>query len=521
MASTVAANTSAIAGRPAGIVGAAGLGGRLIGNILALNTNNGAAANCSTSAALRTFVSQGYNLDEGTSCGFGAVGDRTATDPRLLPLGAWGGTRLRHALASNSPAIDSNSSGYCSHVGLSISTDPVDGDGNGSQICDIGDYEFIPESTPPVVSAASRAGVDPVTAATTQWTVAFSEVVLGVDANDFNLTLAGVTGASIASISPAGASQVFTVTVNSGSNSGTLRLNVLDDGTIRDAAGNLLAGAANGAFAGEVYTVNRPAGGGNGFVAVAPARLLDSRVGGSTVDGLFVGGGMSGPGSVLQLQVAGRPGVPGDVSAVVLNVTAVGATGAGFVTVYPCGQAPPNSSSLNTTAGGTVPNAVTVKVGVGGKVCLFTSVGVSTHLLVDLNGFYPAGSSFVAVAPARLLDSRVGGSTVDGLFVGGGMSGPGSVLQLQVAGRPGVPGDVSAVVLNVTAVGATGAGFVTVYPCGQAPPNSSSLNTTAGGTVPNAVTVKVGVGGKVCLFTSVGVSTHLLVDVNGYFPAGG
>jgi hypothetical protein len=36
--------------------------------------------------------------------------------------------------------------------------------------------------------------------------------------------------------------------------------------------------------------------------------------------------------------------------------------------------------------------------------------------------------------------------------------------------------------------------------------------------VPNSVTVKVGAGGKVCLFADI--STHLLVDVNGYFPVG-
>ena len=395
--STVAANTSSTVGRPAGIVGASAAGGQVVGTIVAGNTNNSAAANCATQNTLRTFVSTGYNMDDGTSCGFAAPSDRSSTNPQLLPLGSWDGGRLRHALSAGSPAIDHNSSGYCSIVGNSISATPVDGDGNGSQICDIGDYEYIPETTPPVVNAASRAGADPVTAATTQWTVVFSEAVLGVDVSDFNLTANGVTGASIASISPNGPGTVFTVTANAGNNNGTLRLNVIDDNSIHDIAGNALAGAGNGAFAGEVYTVTRPAGGGgtggggNGFVAVAPARLLDSRVGGSTVDGLFVGGGMSGPNSVVELQVGGRPGVPGDVSAVVLNVTAAGATGAGYVTVFPCGQAPPNSSNLNTTPGGTVPNAVTVKVGAGGKVCLFTSVGVSTHLLVDVNGYFPAG----------------------------------------------------------------------------------------------------------------------------------
>ena len=86
-----------------------------------------------------------------------------------------------------------------------------------------------------------------------------------------------------------------------------------------------------------------------------------------------------------------------------------------------------------------------------------------------------------------------------------------------VAGRGGVAGDASAVVLNVTVAGARGPGFVTVFPCGAAQPTASNLNFVAGSTVPNAVTSKVGAGGKVCLFSSG--ATDLVVDVNGWFPA--
>ena len=85
-------------------------------------------------------------------------------------------------------------------------------------------------------------------------------------------------------------------------------------------------------------------------------------------------------------------------------------------------------------------------------------------------------------------------------------------------GVAAVPDDAEAVVLNVTGTDATGDGFVTVYPCGTARPQASNLNLLAGATTPNAVVVKVGAGGKVCLYTKAG--THLLADVAGYQPPG-
>jgi hypothetical protein len=49
------------------------------------------------------------------------------------------------------------------------------------------------------------------------------------------------------------------VTASTGSGSGTLGLNLVDDDSIADLAGNVLAGAANGSFTGQVYTFDRTA----------------------------------------------------------------------------------------------------------------------------------------------------------------------------------------------------------------------------------------------------------------------
>src|SRR5690606_12126320 len=139
--------------------------------------------------------------------------------------------------------------------------------------------------------------------------------------------------------------------------------------------------------------------------------------------------------------------------------------GFGYVTAHPCGQAPPLASNLNFRAGETVANLAAVKVGDGGRVCLFAA-GSSVNLIADVAGYFPAGA-FSGLAPARLLDTRAGGATVDGVARGGGPVPADGTVVLPVAGRGGVAPDATAVVLNVTATEATGPGYATVWPCSQ------------------------------------------------------
>jgi hypothetical protein len=92
-------------------------------------------------------------------------------------------------------------------------------------------------------------------------------------------------------------------------------------------------------------------------------------------------------GHAIRLQVTGRHPVPASgVTAVVLNVTAVGATASGHVTVYPDGTALPVASDLNFTRGQTIPNLVIVPV-TDGAVDLYNSSG-SVNLVADLAGYY-------------------------------------------------------------------------------------------------------------------------------------
>lgn len=260
---------------------------------------------------------------------------------------------------------------------------------------------------------------------------------------------------------------------------------------------------------------------GGGLQALSPARLLDTRTGTQTVDNRYVGTGPVGAGGSLDIQVAGRGGVPATgAAAVVLNVTATGPTATTFVTVWPTGTSRPNASTLNATAGQTVANSIIVGVGADGQVSIYNDAG-DTFLVVDVAGWFATGSGFTPTTPARLLDTRAQTATIDGTYAGIGALGAAGALDLKVAGRGGVPGaGATAVALNVTATAPSATSFVTVWPTGAARPNASNLNVAAGQTVANLVVVGVGAGGQVSLFNESG-DVHLIVDVVGWFGAGG
>ncbi len=246
-----------------------------------------------------------------------------------------------------------------------------------------------------------------------------------------------------------------------------------------------------------------------------PQRLVDTRPGESTADGQLAGVGTVSAGIPLRVPVAGRAGLPASLVAVMLNVTVTQPAADGFVTAYPCEQPPPTASNVNHLAGQTVANAVVASVGTGGAVCLFSLS--NAHLIVDVSGWFDTGSFAPLPAPARLLDTRAGQSTVDGQFAGVGRVTGGATFVLPVGGRADLAANPGSVALNVTATGANAPGFVVVYACGAPPPTASNVNFFPGQTVPNLVITKVADDGTVCLFSPTAV--HLIVDVAGALPA--
>jgi len=275
------------------------------------------------------------------------------------------------------------------------------------------------------------------------------------------------------------------------------------------------AGVAGGACAANFHLTSTTAK----YASLMPTRILDTRAGQSTVDGMFEGMGPVAAGGKLDLIVANRGGIARDgVGAVVLNVTATNPTSVGYVTVWPTGAARPNASNLNFVPGQTVPNLVVAKVGDGGVVSMFNSLG-NTDLIADVAGWFPTTSGFTALNASRLLDTRTGSATIDGQYSGVGAVTAGGELDVAIRGRGGVPTTgVSAVVLNVTATNPSAPGYLTVWPAGNARPFASNLNFVPGQTVPNLVVAGIGASGKVAFYNSAG-TTDLVADVAGWFAS--
>lgn len=253
------------------------------------------------------------------------------------------------------------------------------------------------------------------------------------------------------------------------------------------------------------------------ITSIDPARLLETREGDdlSTIDGESEGDGRVESDTFIEVQIAGRGGVPIDAPAAVFNVTAINPAARGFVTVYPCGERPLASSLNFAAAGVVVGNEVIAKLSADGTVCAYTSA--ETDLTFDVVGF--ASEIYRSLDPARLLETRTGPgtATVDGDALGDGRILADTFVEIPIAGRGGLPmSGAAAVVMNVTAINPAGRGFVTISPCGPTRPLASSLNySSAGAVVGNEVIAKLSPEGTVCAYTSA--ETDLTFDAVGYF----
>ena len=156
---------------------------------------------------------------------------------------------------------------------------PLGGSGNGNGSYTSG-QSYTVDRTAPTVAASNRANPNPTQSSSVNFTVSFSEAVTGVDSGDFSLWTNGLTGASIGSVS--GSGTTYTVSVNTGTGDGTLRLDVADNDTILDLAGNPLggSGAGNGNFTGgQTYSIDKTAPSVVSSLRLNPSPTSDSNVG--------------------------------------------------------------------------------------------------------------------------------------------------------------------------------------------------------------------------------------------------
>lgn len=244
------------------------------------------------------------------------------------------------------------------------------------------------------------------------------------------------------------------------------------------------------------------------YQPVSPFRAGDSRQG---------GGGTLG-GQQFTVPVAGQGGLPAEVGAVVVNLTAArtqvggASTTYGYLTAFASGSSRPATSNVNYdwTIGDT-PNLAVVPVGSDGKITIENTSHGPVGVVVDVMGYFLKGTATAAgtfqhMAPTRFLDSRSNPTPV----------GPGKDISVAVAGVKGVPSGAKAAMINLTATEAQYYGFLTAYPAGQTPPNASNVNYLQRQTVANFAVVPIGADGKITIHNTSYGTVQVVVDVMGY-----
>jgi hypothetical protein len=257
----------------------------------------------------------------------------------------------------------------------------------------------------------------------------------------------------------------------------------------------------------EVHVVGYyPAAGGQVFRPVKTLRVYDSRR--DTAGPLT-------PGTARTVTLPTLSGVPATaMSGALVNVTAVSARGAGALTVQSPGSAR-DASTLRFAPGSPVKNLAVARLENGA----FTVTGrdATSHVVIDVVGWWAPPE----VAGGRLYQPRSATKVLDtkkGVGVRRGRVGTGDVVEVRVAGRgKPVPGSARAVVMNLTAKGATRPTFVTAWPKGSKRPAFPDLSVPAWRPTANLVVVRVGAKNRVRITSGAG-SANLVGEVVGYYP---
>ena len=247
------------------------------------------------------------------------------------------------------------------------------------------------------------------------------------------------------------------------------------------------------------------------YHALTPTRLLDSRDGTGGLWGAFSSH------VARTFAVTGHGGVPANATAVTGNLTVTNQTALGFLYLGPNATNDPTSSTLNFPVGDDRANAVTVALGGGTLSATYASTpGSTAQVIFDVTGYFTpdmSGATYVALNPARILDSRDG--------TGGMWTALSSHVArtFPVAGQGGVPTDASAVTGNLTVTQQTNLGFLYIGPNATNNPTSSTLNFPVGDDRANAATVALGGSSLSVTYAAgtPGASAQVIFDVTGYF----
>jgi len=216
------------------------------------------------------------------------------------------------------------------------------------------------------------------------------------------------------------------------------------------------------------------------FVGTTPVRVLDTRGAAGGPIGVPAAAKL-GAGQSIDVAVGGVGTIPEDAISVAVNITIdEDATLKSFLTVWPTGEARPNTSANNAEPGLVSPNSAIFQLGTDGKLSVFNQQG-SVNVIMDVTGYFVASGTTTTTAPGATTTvpgettttavggpapqirtdgpTYVQGSTNFAIVFGEGWIGCGTVARFSLDGNPtGLPHTIQAdgtIVSSVVIAGLT------------------------------------------------------------------
>lgn len=178
-------------------------------------------------------------------------------------------------------------------------------------------YTWVIDTGAPTLSSIVRTDPNPTKANPLRWTVTFSEPVKNLATSNFALVTGGLGGSapSISTVTPLGSApaSAWTVTASTAGttagNAGSIGLNLTSMGTIKDAAGNDLAGSVPRIGEAYIFDTTAPTTAGVTIVRSAATPTKDPSVTWTVTFGEPVNGGTASNFALVATGLSGSPAV--------------------------------------------------------------------------------------------------------------------------------------------------------------------------------------------------------------------
>jgi len=269
--------------------------------------------------------------------------------------------------------------------------------------------------------------------------------------------------------------------------------------------------------------------------AITPERILDTRADATNAySGIAEADTPLGADSTKTVPIwgdtvtalnSGPSTIPDSATAVAVDVTLTEESANGDLVVYPDGSQRPLTSATNYATGTNITGYQVVPIGPDGKIALYNSSTGTTHMLVDITGYFTTDSTLTGdqtyhplTEADRIFDSRSNIKYTS--LTSTGAVAANTSFTVTVTGDGEVPSTASAVAINLTATEESGSGLIEAYQTtGNTAPTDTSLTYTSGSISSLSADVSLGTGsyaGQITIYNN-NSTADIIGDISGYY----